>query len=114
MARGADVALVFASDTATEGVDKSTLATDDDALVDAVAAANPRTTVVLQTAGPVLTPWRERVNAIVEAWYPGQAGGKAIARVLFGDADPGGRLPVTFPGARPTSRPRAIVRPTPA
>ena len=97
VARGADVALVFASDTATEGVDKSTLATDDDALVDAVAAANRRTTVVLQTAGPVLTPWRERVNAIVESWYPGQAGGKALARVLFGDSDPGGRLPVTFP-----------------
>ena len=97
VARGADVALVFASDTATEGVDKSTLATDDDPLVDAVAAANPRTTVVLQTAGPVLTPWRDRVNAVVETWYPGQAGGKALARVLFGDADPGGRLPVTFP-----------------
>ena len=47
--------------------------------------------------GPVLTPWRERVNAIVEAWYPGQAAGRAIARVLFGDADPGGRLPATFP-----------------
>ncbi len=97
VARGADVALVFASDTATEGVDKESLATEDDELVNAVAAANPRTTVVLETAGPVLTPWRERVNAIVEAWYPGQAAGRAIARVLFGDADPGGRLPATFP-----------------
>ena len=97
VARGADVALVFAADTATEGVDKSNLATDDDALVEAVAAANPRTTVVLETAGPVLTPWRDRVNAIVEAWYPGQAAGRAIARVLFGDTDPGGRLPATFP-----------------
>jgi beta-glucosidase len=97
VARGADVALVFAADTATEGVDKTSLATDDDPLVEAVAAANPRTTVVLETAGPVLTPWRERVNAIVEAWYPGQAAGRAIARVLFGDTDPGGRLPATFP-----------------
>lgn len=97
VAREADVALVFAADTATEGVDKSDLATDDDALIDAVAGANPRTTVVLETAGPVLTPWRERVNAIVEAWYPGQAAGRAIARVLFGDTDPGGRLPATFP-----------------
>ena len=97
VARGADVALVFAADSATEGVDKSDLATEDDALVDAVAEANPRTTVVLETAGPVLTPWRERVNAIVEAWYPGQAAGRAIARVLFGDTDPGGRLPATFP-----------------
>ena len=96
-ARGADVALVFASDTASEGVDKSTLATDHDDLVDAVAEANPNTVVVLQTAGPVLTPWRDRVRAIVEAWYPGQEGGNAIARVLFGDVDPGGRLPATFP-----------------
>jgi len=96
-ARGADVAIVFASDTATEGVDKSTLATDDDELVDAVAAANPNTVVVLETAGPVLTPWRERVKGVLEAWYPGQEAGTAIARVLFGDVDPGGRLPVTFP-----------------
>ena len=106
VARGADVALVFASDTATEGVDKTSLATDDDALVEAVAAANPRTTVVLETAGPVLTPWRERVDAIVEAWYPGQAAGRAIARVLFGDTDPGGRLPATFPSRRRTCRRR--------
>ena len=112
---GADVALVFASDTATEGVDKSTLATDDDALVDAVAAANPRTTVVLETAGPVLTPWRERVNAIVEAWYPGQAGGKAIARVLFGDTDPGRPAAGHVPAPRGRrARPRATARPTPA
>jgi beta-glucosidase len=52
---------------------------------------------VLETAGPALTPWRHRVEAIVEAWYPGSAGGAAIARVLFGDVDPGGRLPATFP-----------------
>ena len=96
-ARGSDVAIVFASDTATEGVDKSTLATDDDELVDAVADANPNTVVVLETAGPVLTPWRERVKAVLEAWYPGQEAGSALARVLFGDVDPGGRLPATFP-----------------
>ena len=53
--------------------------------------------MVLETAGPVLTPWRDRVEAIVEAWYPGSGGGAAIARVLFGDVDPGGRLPATFP-----------------
>ncbi len=105
-ARGADVVIVFASDTATEGVDKSTLATDDDELVDAVAAANPNTVVVLETAGPVLTPWRERVKAVLEAWYPGQEAGSAIARVLFGDVDPGGRLPATFP-RRPEDVPTA-------
>ncbi len=72
-------------------------ASERDRLVEAVAAANPRTIVVLETAGPVLTPWRKRVEGIVEAWYPGSAGGEAIARVLFGDVDPGGRLPATFP-----------------
>ena len=50
-----------------------------------------------ETGGPVLTPWRRKVEAIVEAWYAGSGGGRAIARVLFGDADPGGRLPATFP-----------------
>ena len=71
--------------------------TDEDGLIRAVAAAQRRTVVVLETGGPVLTPWRDQVPAILEAWYPGQEGGTAIARVLFGDADPGGRLPVTFP-----------------
>jgi len=52
---------------------------------------------VLETGGPVLTPWRGKVKALLEAWYPGQQGGPALARVLFGDVDPGGRLPVTFP-----------------
>ena len=70
---------------------------NEDGLVSAVAAANPKTIVVLETGAPVLTPWRDRVPAILEAWYPGQEGGTAIARVLFGDVDPGGRLPVTFP-----------------
>lgn len=70
---------------------------DQDALIEAVAAANPNTIVVLQTPGPVLTPWRDSVAATLEAWYPGQEAGTALARVLFGDVDPGGRLPVTFP-----------------
>jgi beta-glucosidase len=104
-ARGADAAVVVVADTAGEGEDKPCLALDcgsrlqlrRDELIEAVAAVNPRTIVVLETAGPVLTPWRSRVEAIVEAWYPGSAGGTAIARVLFGDVDPGGRLPATFP-----------------
>ena len=61
-----------------------------------MASANKRTVVVLETGGPVLTPWRAKVPALLEAWYPGLEGGTAIGRVLFGD-DPGGRLPVTFP-----------------
>ena len=103
-AAAADVAIVFAGDYQTEGVDKRCLTLecppyrgDQDALIEGVAAANPNTIVVLETGGPVLTPWRDRVRGLLEAWYPGQEGGPAIARVLFGDADPGGRLPATFP-----------------
>jgi beta-glucosidase len=66
-------------------------------MIEQVAAANPNSVVVLETGGPVLTPWRDKVAGLVEAWYPGEQGGTAIAHVLFGDADPGGRLPATFP-----------------
>ena len=61
------------------------------------AAANPRTVVVLETGGPVAMPWLDRVGGVLEAWYPGALGGEAIARVLFGEASPSGRLPITFP-----------------
>jgi beta-glucosidase len=105
VARTADAAVVVVADTAGEGTDKPCLALDcgagpglkRDELIERVAEANDRTIVVLETAGPVLTPWRDKVEAIVEAWYPGSGGGAAIARVLFGDVDPGGRLPATFP-----------------
>jgi hypothetical protein len=70
---------------------------DQDSLISAVAAANKRTVVVLETGAPVLTPWRGSIAALLEAWYPGEDGGTAIAHVLFGDVDPGGRLPATFP-----------------
>jgi beta-glucosidase len=104
LARGSDVAVVFAGDYQTEGADRRCLTLecpnyngDQDGLIEKVAAANPNTIVVLETGGPVLTPWRDRVKGLLEAWYPGAHGGPAIARVLFGDADPGGRLPATFP-----------------
>ena len=71
-----------------------------------MAKANPNTIVVLETGAPVLLPWRNEVKGIVEAWYPGQEGGTAIAHVLFGDVDPGGRLPATFP-ASPAQLPTA-------
>ena len=76
----------------------------------AVAAVNRRTVVVVNAGGPVLMPWLDRVGAVLQTWYPGQQFGTALARVLFGDADPGGRLPVTFPasdeqGPAPPSRP---------
>ncbi len=104
LARGSDVAVVVATSYSTEGVDRRCLTLecppafgDQDALIEAVAAANPRTVVVIQSGGPVLTPWRKRVGAVLEAWYPGSEGGRAIARVLFGAVDAQGRLPVTFP-----------------
>ena len=97
-ARDADVAIVFATQWATEAEDNRDIALPDnqDALIDAVAAAQPKTVVVLETGGPVLMPWIDRVPAVVEAWYPGQRGGEALARVLFGDVDATGRLPMTF------------------
>jgi beta-glucosidase len=98
-ARKADVAVVFANDAQGEGMDRDSLALpgDQNQLIDAVAHANRRTVVVLNTGGPVLMPWLNEVSSVVEAWYPGQQFGPAIAAVLFGDANPGGRLPVTFP-----------------
>ncbi len=100
-ARKADLAVVFANDVTAEGVDRSGLSLpgDQNQLIEAVAKANPRTVVVLHTASAVLMPWRKRVAGIVEAWYPGQQSGAAIARTLFGDVDPSGRLPVTFPAS---------------
>ena len=95
----ADVALVFVGHKVGEGMDRTSLAlpNDQDALIEAVARANPRTVVVLNTGGPVSMPWLGRVAAVLEMWLPGDAYGPAAARLLFGDADPAGRLPVTFP-----------------
>src|SRR5205814_1227845 len=76
-----------------------TLPENQDALIAAVAAANPKTVVVLETGAPVLMPWRDRAAAILEAWYPGGRGGEAIAKVLFGEVNPQGRLPATFPAS---------------
>jgi beta-glucosidase len=88
---------VFANDVTGERMDRSSLSLpgDQNQLIRAVARANPLTEVVLHSA--VTMPWRERVAAIVEAWYPGQQSGRAIAKTLFGDVDPSGRLPMTFP-----------------
>lgn len=100
-ARDADVAIVFATKWSTEGIDQPdlTLPNGQDALIAAVAAANPHTIVVLETGNPVLMPWLDRTAAVVEAWYPGARGGEAIASVLFGETNPSGRLPITFPAS---------------
>ncbi|MEV7413326.1 glycoside hydrolase family 3 C-terminal domain-containing protein, partial [Streptomyces althioticus] len=98
-ARAADAAVVFVNRVAGEGMDHDgyALPGDQDQLITAVAAANPRTIVVLNTDGPVATPWLNDVEAVVQTWYAGRGAGTAIAAVLFGDSDPAGRLPVTFP-----------------
>lgn len=100
LAASADVAIVFAVEWATEALD-TTLALPDaqDDLIAAVAAAQPATIVVLETGNPVFMPWLDAVPAVLETWYPGSEGGKAIAALLFGDAAPAGRLPITFPAA---------------
>lgn len=94
----ADVAIVFASQWSTEDADHDlSLPDGQDALIAAVAQANPKTVVVLETGGPVLMPWLDRVAAVAEAWFPGAGGGEAIAGVLSGAVDASGRLPATFP-----------------
>ena len=99
LARTSDVAVVFASDFETEGEDLRDidLPGAQNALIAAVAAANPRTIVVLNTGSAVTMPWVDAVPAVLEAWYPGQEDGHAIAAVLFGDANPSAKLPVSFP-----------------
>lgn len=104
-ARSAHKVIVFAYDDGTEGRDRGIsnqgaglqLPGYQDALIQAVAAANPNTVVVLNTGDAVLMPWAASVNAILEMWYPGQMGGPATANVLLGSVDPGGKLPITFP-----------------
>ncbi|VVS99015.1 Beta-glucosidase [Sphingomonas sp. EC-HK361] len=109
-AKAADLAIVFAWQWRTEAQDIETLSLPDnqDALIDAVAAANKRAVVVLETGGPVLMPWLAKVPAVLQAWYPGQRGGPAIANILFGAVNPSGKLPMTFP-ASAAQAPRATI-----
>jgi beta-glucosidase len=109
-AQEADVAIVFATQWSSEGFDQPDLSLPDnqDALIAAVAAANPNTIVVLETGGPVLMPWLDQTAAVIDAWYPGARGGEAIAAVLFGTANPSGHLPITFPASE-AQLPRPVV-----
>lgn len=111
VARAAKVAIVFASTIEGEGHDRKNLKLpgNQGELISAVAAANPKTIVVLNTGGPVLMPWIDHVRCVIEAWYPGQEDGNAIAAILFGDVNPAGKLPLTFPHSAdkiPTSTPQ--------
>jgi beta-glucosidase len=98
-AAAADVVILFATQFTAEGEDVPDINLPDNqnALIAAITAANPRTIVVLETGGPVAMPWVDKPAAILEAWYPGIKGGQAIADILFGDVNPSGRLPITFP-----------------
>ncbi|KQM99197.1 hypothetical protein ASE85_10785 [Sphingobium sp. Leaf26] len=99
LAKDAEIAVVFVNQVNAEGSDPETISLpgDQDRLVEAVAAANRHTIVVIQSGNPIAMPWVDKVPAILAAWYPGQQGGEAIADILFGDVNPSGRLPVTFP-----------------
>jgi beta-glucosidase len=101
LAQRSDIAIVFVGQWMMEGEDVPDLSlpAGQDELVMSVAAANPRTIVVLETGGAVAMPWLNQVGAIVEAWYPGIRGGSAIADILFGKVNPAGHLPITFPAA---------------
>ena len=100
-ARKADVVIVFGEQWTGESLDVPDLSLPNgqDALIEAVARANRRTVVVLETGGPVVMPWLAKVGAVLEAWYPGTSGGEAIARVLTGAVNPSGHLPATFPAS---------------
>jgi beta-glucosidase len=99
LAARSDVAIVFANQWELEGVDLQNLHLPDnqDALIAAVAAASARTIVVLEHGSPVVMPWIDHVEAVLATWYPGIRGGEAIANILFGQVNPSGKLPITFP-----------------
>jgi beta-glucosidase len=97
-AKAADAAILMLGDRQSEGSDHPiALSAAQNSLAAAVLAANPHTIVVLKSGGPVLLPWADKAPAILEAWYPGEEDGAAVAAVLFGAVNPSGKLPITFP-----------------
>jgi beta-glucosidase len=115
LAKNADVAIVFVSKWESEGRDSDNMLLPDnqDDLVAKVAAANPNTIVVLETGNPVVMPWVDQVNAVVEAWFAGSSGDKALANILFGDVNPSGKLPITFPRSESDLPHLTIIKPPP-
>jgi beta-glucosidase len=113
LAKTSDVAIVFAYQWESEDMDLDSLSLPEhqDALIAAVAAANPHTIVVLETGSSATMPWAGDVSAIVEAWYAGSAGADALANVIFGDVNPSAKLPVTFPKSDADLPRRSIVKP---
>ena len=97
--KASSAVVVVSDDTESEAADRLSLSlpSAQDELISAVTAANPHTTVVIDAGAPVLMPWLSQAGAVLDAWYPGQSNGTALANVLFGQVDPSGHLPVTFP-----------------
>lgn len=114
LAAASDAAIVFVHQWTHEGADLPNLALpgNQDELIRRIAAANPHTIVVLENGDPVLMPWLNHVAAVLEAWYPGQKGGEAIASILFGKINPSGKLPITFPRSE-ADLPRARIQQPP-
>jgi len=98
-AKSADIAIVFAYQWESEAIDLQSLdlSPDQNKLIETVAAANPKTVVVLETGSPAAMPWIDNVAGVVEAWYPGIGGAEALANILTGAVNPSGKLAVTFP-----------------
>jgi beta-glucosidase len=115
LAKNSDVAIVFVNQWESEGMDLPSLSLPDnqDALVQAVAAANPKTIVVLETGTAALMPWIAKVSGVLEAWYPGNRGARAVANILFGEVNPSAKLPITFPVNESDQPPPQIVAPPP-
>ena len=99
LAKESDVAIVFAHQWTSEDMDLPNLSLPDnqDAMIDRVASANPRTIVVLESGTAVTMPWIDKVSGVLEAWYAGSKGADAVANILFGEVNPGAKLPMTFP-----------------
>jgi len=115
LAKNSELAIVFAYQWEAEDMDLPGLALsgNQNALIEQVAAANPHTIVVLESGTAVTMPWLDKVAGVVEAWYAGSSGNKALARVLVGDVNPSGKLPITFPKSE-NDLPRATIPPVPA
>jgi beta-glucosidase len=115
-AKSADVAIVFGYQPESEGMDLKTLdlGEDQDKLIETVAAANARTIVVLETGSPATMPWIDKVAGVVEAWYPGIRGAEALANLLTGEVNPGGKLAITFPKSDEDLPHPTLVLPPPA
>jgi beta-glucosidase len=113
LAKTSDVAIVFAYQWESEGMDLDSLSLPEhqDDLIAKVAAANPHTIVVLETGGAATMPWADQVGGILEAWYAGSSGANAVANVLFGDVNPTAKLPITFPKSDADLPHTTIVKP---